>query len=218
MKLVNLKDQGYEDYAVNELGQVWSIRAERFLKSNLDTRGYPSLSLKGKTVRVHRLVMQAFEPIDNPQEYQVNHKDGDKTNNQKYNLEWCTPKENAIHAVRTRLRATATQSEETIHNMCKLMEDGWSNGDIADTFGVTRPYVSNVRKGHTFEYISREYDTKIRRIERCDLKLITRACELLQDKSLKVRDIAEATGLSEANVYMIKARKRHTKLSRDYDW
>lgn len=218
MKLVNLKDQGYEHYAVNDLGQVWSIRSERFLKSNLDTRGYPSLTLKGKTVRVHRLVMQAFDPIDDPENYQVNHKDGDKTNNKKSNLEWCTVKENAVHAVRTGLRDTRTESEETVHQICKLFEDGWSNKDIASLLGLENYYVSNIRQGHTFEYISREYDTKIKRVERCDLSAVIKTCELLQEGSLTYKEISEATGLSYPNVYAIKTRKRHTKVSRSYDW
>jgi len=218
MKLVNLKDQGYKDYAINELGQVWSIRAERFLKSNLDSKGYPSLSLKGKTVRVHRLLMQAFEPIENPEEYQVNHKDGDKTNNHRHNLEWCTAKQNSVHAVRTGLRDTRNETEETIHGICKLFEDGWSNRDIADVFGVSKSYISNIRRGHTFSYISCEYDTKVKRIDRCDLKVITKACELLQEGKLSVTEIASSTGLSIPNVSLIKSRKRHAKVSRNYEW
>lgn len=66
--------------------------------------GYLYLRVKpcGKLYKVHRLVAMAFIP--NPENKpQVNHIDGNKSNNHYKNLEWCSVKENIVHAWKTGL-------------------------------------------------------------------------------------------------------------------
>ena len=105
--------KGYEGlYQISNLGRVKSlprngtIKEEKILKYSLDKYGYPQIVLnnkKHKCFRVHRLVAEAF--LLNPKNKStVNHKDGNKTNNNVKNLEWNTIKENNDHALRTGLQ------------------------------------------------------------------------------------------------------------------
>lgn len=103
---------GYEGlYQVSNLGRIRSLdrydRLGRFHKGKIraskdNGKGYLVLPLKHngvqKMISVHRTVAMAF--IDNPNELpEVNHIDGNKTNNHSSNLEWCDRSANIQHAV-----------------------------------------------------------------------------------------------------------------------
>lgn len=89
---------GYEGiYEVSSLGRVKSKK--RILKQGVNHKGYPYINLQDKNgiwkqYETHRIIALTFIP--NPQnKLQVDHIDGDKTNNKAINLRWTTPKENS---------------------------------------------------------------------------------------------------------------------------
>mgnify|MGYP003650837135 CR=1 FL=1 len=76
----------------------------KIIKCGIDNQGYQLVSLCGKkgkkhttrTARIHILVAQAFIP--NANNYpQVDHKDGNKTNNHVDNLRWATSRQQALN-------------------------------------------------------------------------------------------------------------------------
>lgn len=91
---------GNPNYVVSNTGRIRRNGSDRD-HSMRDRKGYLTVDLydggQRSTERVHRLVAKAFVPNpDNKPE--VNHKDGNKHNNNANNLEWVTSKENCRHA------------------------------------------------------------------------------------------------------------------------
>lgn len=102
---------GFDGYGATPDGRTWSMRwgAWREVKpfSNGKGGGYLKVKLyrdgKAAQVKVHHIMALVFIG-PKPDGLVVNHKDGNKLNNTPSNLEYCTYKENSIHAIRSGLR------------------------------------------------------------------------------------------------------------------
>lgn len=92
----------FENYEINNFCEVRNIVTGKVLKSALDRYGYLYHGFtengKRKKFKLHRLMALTFLP--NPlNKKEVNHKDGNKLNNNIYNLEWVSHFENQSHKI-----------------------------------------------------------------------------------------------------------------------
>ncbi len=98
--------EGFPNYQVSNLGNVRNIKKNTQKTPGNDKHGYLKVDLyknsKRTTRKIHRLVADAFLPKD-PQRTDINHKDGNRHNNELTNLERCTKSENMKHAYKTGL-------------------------------------------------------------------------------------------------------------------
>lgn len=94
-------------YQVSNFGNIRSLNFRRTKSSKnliliINHNGYIQIGLFNKSIKtfsVHRLVAEAFlDKVKGKED--INHIDGNKKNNHANNLEWCTQKENSIHAVK----------------------------------------------------------------------------------------------------------------------
>ena len=134
-------------YAASPNGDVVNLKTGRVLKPQTLTKGYKGYRLyldnkRAKTVKAHRIIALCF--IDNPLNLpQVNHKDGNKSNNHMDNLEWCSNEYNHAHAIETGLWVPPPiKYEDKIPEMIKLKESGLSTRAISKLIGVSKSTVS----------------------------------------------------------------------------
>lgn len=168
---INIKDSLY--YQVSDLGRVRLVGGAakkengvifhtkpKIKKHFINHSGYCLVSLKfdiGKKKSVHRLVLEAFNPVDGMDELQVNHKDGNKLNNRLDNLEWVTQSENILHAYRMGLckptsgagseghnsKLTDKQVEEIRHRLS--VGDYTSQSALGKEYGVAQSTISYIK-------------------------------------------------------------------------
>lgn len=106
----------FPDYLISSDGDIKSKYSGKTLKPKI-ARGYSQACLynerKKRFVLIHRLVASSF--VENPHgKLEVNHIDGNRSNNAQSNLEWCSRDENLKHAYETGLTPFDTSSRGVV--------------------------------------------------------------------------------------------------------
>ena len=113
---------------------------------------------KAKTYLVHRVVAQVHLP--NPDgKPEVNHKDGNKSNNAVWNLEWVTSQENVNHSVETGLvkrgseRPNSKLSDSEVIELRELRAMGMNYYDLGKRFNIAYQTAHKVCTHQTYTHI-----------------------------------------------------------------
>ena len=148
----SITDEGrlYRHSYVDKMGRILK---GRWLKPFIDAGGYYVIKLKRKHRSIHSLVACAFvSNVDNKP--QINHKDGNKLNNNADNLEWVTGSENSQHAYDTGLRGMAEDNcNAKLSNLdVSRIKELWATGrytqkEIGALFDTAHTNVSRIVNG-----------------------------------------------------------------------
>lgn len=137
----------------------------KILRQQTDRYGYNYIKLfddskKSKKMKIHRLVAKAFIP--NPENKpQINHKDGNKQNNNYTNLEWVNQKENMNHAKKNNLfnpvigenHYKSKLKEHQVRKIKRLLKSKMKHGEIAKLFGVCRQSIGSIKNNISWRHI-----------------------------------------------------------------
>lgn len=158
---------GYSLHEVSNFGRVrrrCKNGRHRILLGTKCPRGYVRVRLaaESRSHRVHRLVAAAFLEPD-ALRLDVNHKDGNPSNNHLDNLEWASPIENTRHAIRTGLRAKCAQpgtsngaaklTEEDVSGIRFFYQEGIKQADLGSLYGVSQRSISLIVRRETWSHI-----------------------------------------------------------------
>ena len=84
---------GHPDYLISNYGEVLNSRTDKLVKPYINS-GYLRFRMDGGKYYIHKIMMIAFYPYENPDQY-VTHLDGDRLNNCLWNLDYKT---SAMHS------------------------------------------------------------------------------------------------------------------------
>lgn len=150
MKWVKIND--FPNYEISNSGNIKNIRTGHILKPSISKRGYPVVNLykngKGHLKTVHLLYAKAFLP--NPLKLtQINHIDGNKLNFNLSNLEWCTARENNLHARNTGLHNSNGDKKVNQYDENNVfMKTFKSISEASRITGINRSCINAVVKGN----------------------------------------------------------------------
>jgi hypothetical protein len=172
-KTLKYKGITYNDYSLSSGGKIMRNKTGRIYKYHLDHNGYPQVTvyvgynketkrLYNKTIVIHKAVGECFIPNPYNKKF-INHKDGNKLNSDYTNLEWCTHKENMIHASKTGL-LNSNASRGVNNGLSKLSVDDvkfirnhykqdYTCKQLMHKYNISKSTVQNVYKRKTYNNI-----------------------------------------------------------------
>jgi len=124
-------------------------------------RGYFRIRVRGKFIKVHRVIAKTFIPNPENMPY-TNHLNGVKSNNLPSNLEWCTPVRNVRHAHALGLvpylegednPASKLTDDEVVKIRARYKPGIVRQVDLAAEFGVSQRMISLIVRREKWTHV-----------------------------------------------------------------
>lgn len=228
-------------YYISTKGRIWSTQINDVMQTSITNRGYVSVSLslmnrsikRSRSIMIHRTEMILFNWIPGCENLEVNHKDGNKLNNDICNLEWLTTSKNLKHAYDYGLRGKGenhpmcSHTEKQVRQICEGLEQRLSLKQCAELAGLepthtNQAFVSGIKHGVTWIDISSQYNIHIGMNNQLfDDNEIHEICKLMEqglDNESIVKIVRPELPYQKCKnvMYNIRSRKKFTRISNDY--
>ena len=168
--------EGFTIYEVSNLGRVRNKLTSRVIGGHTLKNGYIQVGLMNNKKQifkmVHRLVSGAF--IGRlPEGKEINHIDGNKTNNCVDNLEYVTHSENMIHCLEVLCKKRKISKEDAV-DIRKRLALGEKYDDIASDYNVVKGTIRFIARGVTYRESFVEFPDRRIKLSNTDITAIRR--------------------------------------------
>ena len=188
-----------------------------------------TLSINGETTRdyIHRLIAKEFIKIPNKylelnytfDNLEVNHKNGDKSDNSIYNLEWVTDSDNKIHGYKMNLykhgeeNSKSIYSNKQVHHVCRLIEENkLKPSEISEITGVSVAQILDIRNHGSWLEISNLYDFSNYTPKQCKYsdKQLSDMWNMIS-KNIPPTEISNITGINIKTIYEYRRKSQNVQ-------
>lgn len=163
--------KGFSRYLCSNFGRIKSLKhrgsnRQGLIQQAISGGYYKSVYFddngKYNSISSHRIICLAFYPNEDYKSLEVNHKDGNKLNNNIDNLEWCTRQENIKHCIENNLQYVLKGEEignsilkehQVLEIRTKHRPRKYTIQMLADEYGVKHGTIKNLLSRHTWNHI-----------------------------------------------------------------
>lgn len=173
MKIISIPNITFnQNYQADEEGNIWSpYGGLHKLSPSATKKGYFRIVLQTsegrKTFQVHRLILMTFNPVENMENLEVNHINGDKSDNSLKNLEWCSGSFNVRHSLQTGLKVPArgeqvggnVLTEQQVLEICKRLQIGVESlAQIGKDYGVSKYCIFDIKRKKSWDWLTKDFN------------------------------------------------------------